>query len=507
MFAYLPRKLREFISPPPSIALGTYELFGWLSAILEKCGIVVPKKWLPIHRLNSHFYIAGKSGKGKSKFILMTWWQLITKGKGCALIDPHADLANELLMMLAHHPAGRSQQPWLHHPENAEKVIFCEPGRRDYVIPWNLFAGEGTPYDIATKVWEAFARTWRNLANAPQSENIAVHSMMLLIEHQLTLVELPRLLLESDFRSRLVEKSNQPRVVKFFKSRFDEWGKQGLSRAEPLLNKVTALTLNDNLRWMLGASDNRLNLRTIMDNGQVLIVNLGWCDKTTRDLMGSLFTVNLEQAAMSRVKLPEKYRRPFYCMIDEFQGFVTNDSEALGHILSESRKAGLRLGMAHQGAYQLSSMMHSVLEQTDLKVIFGTGRETAKRLTPELFTPKVDSKKEGSTSIQKERFTQALQKKPKRRIQVMLPDTNNIITLRTLPVPKLKISADKWNDALDEVKLKILLRWGKPVNEIQKQIDKRDGVNQHRCTVSNSYYQPTQSESSISGLDMGKFAD
>lgn len=72
-------------------------------------------------------------------------------------------------------------------------------------------------------------------------------------------------------------------------------------RAEPLLNKVTALTLNNHLRHMLGAQDNKLDLRQIMDQGHVLLVNLGWCDQETRALMGSLLTVSLEQAAMSCV--------------------------------------------------------------------------------------------------------------------------------------------------------------------------------------------------------------
>ena len=294
----------------------------------------------------SHVH-CGRSGSGKSKFIEGLLWQLIIKNQGCAFIDPHADSANHLLKLLVHHPH-RKGKAWLDDPSNASKLIYCEPGRSDYVIPWNIFKTHGDPYTIATNVWEAFRRTWSSsLSAAPQSKNIAIHCLLLLIENRMTLVDLPRLLIDEQLRTSLVERSRNPEVIKFFQNRFSAWGKQGLQRAEPLLNKVTALTLNDNLRRMLGAQENRLNLRQIMDRGQVLIVNLGWCDQETRALMGSLLTVSLEQAAMSRVKIPERLRRPFFCVIDEFQGFV--DADGSSHILSETRKAKCGLLLPTKG--------------------------------------------------------------------------------------------------------------------------------------------------------------
>src|SRR4051812_25911681 len=172
----------------PTITLGTYGPFGWW-----------PLR-MPIHQFTTHMHIVGRSGSGKSKFIEGLLWQLIMAGQGCAFIDPHADSANHLLKLLAFYE-GRKNKPWLVNPQHARKLIYCEPGRSDYIMPWNIFKTHGDPYTVATNIWEAFRRTWsQSLTAAPQSKNIAIHSLLLLIEHELTLVELPRLLIDEGLR-------------------------------------------------------------------------------------------------------------------------------------------------------------------------------------------------------------------------------------------------------------------------------------------------------------------
>lgn len=436
------QNLYQLLRRQPTITLGTYGPFGWW-----------PYR-IPIYQLNTHFYIVGRSGSGKSKFIEGLLWQLILAGQGCAFIDPHADSANHVLKLLAFHRK-RGQQSWLDEPHNGRKLVYCEPGRSDYVIPWNVFKIYDEPYTIATNVWEAFRRTWsQSLTAAPQSKNIAIHSLLLLIEHRLTLVDLPRLLINEEFRDGLVARSRNPEVVSFFTNRFRSWGKQGALRSEPLLNKVTALTLNDHLRRMLGSQDNRLDLRQIMDQGQVLLVNLGWCDQETRALMGSLLTVSLEQAAMSRVKAPLHRRRPFFCMIDEFQGFVNTDGSS--HILSETRKAGMRFGFAHQGQYQLPLLrFQSTQEQTPFKILFGCGEKTARAVAREIFTPKLRSKEAGSAAEQREAFVQQVKNlQPRQIICWRLGD--KVRCLKTINVPNPQVSQEQ----LEEVKIRLLERNG-----------------------------------------------
>ena len=91
---------------------------------------------------------------GKSKFLEGLLWQLITQGQGCGLVDPHGDLANNLLKLLAFQPIGKGKRPWLSDPANAAKLLYCEPGRSDYFIPMNVLAGSDRPYTIATNVIE-----------------------------------------------------------------------------------------------------------------------------------------------------------------------------------------------------------------------------------------------------------------------------------------------------------------------------------------------------------------
>lgn len=431
----------------PNITLGTYGPFGWW-----------PLR-VPVHQLTSHMYIVGRSGSGKSKFIEGLLWQLILAGQGCAFIDPHADSANHILKLLAFH-GRRRQQSWLDDAQNARKLVYCEPGRSDYVIPWNIFKTHADPYTIATNVWEAFRRTWsQSLTAAPQSKNIAIHSLLLLIEHRLTLVDLPRLLINEEFREGLVARSHNPEVVSFFNNRFRSWGKQGALRAEPLLNKVTALTLNDHLRRMLGSQDNLLDLRRIMDQGQMLIVNLGWCDQETRALMGSLLMVSIEQAAMSRVKTPVHRRRPFFCIIDEFQGFVNTDGSS--HILSETRKAGMRFGFAHQGQYQLPLLrFQSTQEQTPFKILFSCGEKTARAVAREIFTPKLGSKDAGSVSGQREAFVQQVKNlQPRQIIYWRLGDKPRY--LKTIDIPNPQVSQEE----VEEVKIRLLARNGVAIRE------------------------------------------
>jgi hypothetical protein len=457
----------------PGIALGTQDPY------LLGRDLGLSKYTVALDKLDTHLYVVGKSGKGKSKFLEGLLWQFVQKGQGCGVIDPHGDLANNLLKLLATIPQGSDKQPWLANPTNAERVIYCEPGRDDYFIPMNVLTSESDkPYTVATNVIEAFQRTWsETLSAAPQFKNVTLHCLLLLIEHQLTLAELPKLLMSTDFRTPLLEQSRQEDIVDFFKQRFEQWGREQAVRIESLLNKVTALTLNDTLRMMLGDDENRFNLRQIMDEGKILIVNLGTCDHETRDLLGSLLTVRLEQAAMSRLELQEEDRKPWFCVLDEFQRFVANEGSAqvLATMLSEVRKMGLRLCLAHQGWHQLgNTRLEGALDQAQIKVIFGSGSKTARVVAEELFIPDPERIKHEvadpqaqdrthpqfeSLTEQKEMFIQSIHDQRRRQVLVLPPEGNQVISLRTIDVPNPKVEPEE----LDEVKATLISNVGKKV--------------------------------------------
>jgi DNA helicase HerA-like ATPase len=95
---------------------------------------------VPLDDLDTHIYVVGKSGKGKSKFLEGLLWQFVILGQGCVVIDPHGDFANNLLKLLASVPQGPERMPWLADPNNVSRVVYCEPGRQDYFIPMNALA-------------------------------------------------------------------------------------------------------------------------------------------------------------------------------------------------------------------------------------------------------------------------------------------------------------------------------------------------------------------------------
>jgi hypothetical protein len=328
---------------------------------------------------STHTYVIGITGKGKSKLLEHMLFQDITAGRGCGVLDPHGDLAHDLLQYLSSYPKKLAD----HH----KRIVYFDPARDDYLLPFNVLNSEFSPYETAQNVVEAFRRTWpRTLAEAPRFANIATASVLTLIANGLTLVEMPRLLTDTEFREWALASVEDEEVVAFWRGRFEKWGRDTPLMIESVLNKVTAFTLNPRLRLILGAADNGVRFREIMDEGKVLLINLGRCDAETRRLVGSLVVTGLEQAARSR-RDNTVGRRPFHFVIDEFQDFCANEgaTQTLAQILSECRKFGLHLTLAHQTLAQISERMKGAIGNIQLKVAFGLSRPDAEIIVKHLF--------------------------------------------------------------------------------------------------------------------------
>ena len=243
-----------------------------------------------------------------------------------------------------------------------------------------------------------------------------------------------------------------PLVVSFFQHQYDRWGREQPIFVSPVLNKVSAFLFKPQVRTMLGADDNALDFRRIIDEGKILVINLGcFRDEETQRLLGSLFLTSLEQAAFSRSNQPPHARRPFFCMIDEFPLFCARDQTSLARILSECRKYRLHLGLAHQTIAQLPGQrIQGALENAKLKVIFGTGRQTAEAIARELYMPDPKAiKHEVIDEAAKERthpvfsalgdqfevFTQSVQQLSRRRSLVKLPDKATVAHVHIPQVP------------------------------------------------------------------------
>lgn len=465
---------RTFFDPPHTkLRIGSRDLLG-----------LIPL-YLSLRRFNTHMYVVGASGQGKSKFLQHALFELATKGWGCGVFDPHADLASDLLAQLATSP---STKAWLSYPQNYRRVLYLDPAREDYVVPCNILRNSFcSPYEIAENVVEAFRRVWPDsLAEAPRFAQILRNAVLVLIANDLTLLELEPLLTDKAFRMRMLQQVSDPQVASFFMHQFDRWKREQPIFIAPVLNKVSAFLFKPQVRLMLGANENRLDFRTIIDRGTVLILNLGcFRDEETQRLLGSLFLTSLEQAAFSRSNISPSYRKPFFCMIDEFPLFCSRDATSLARILSECRKYQLHLGLAHQTITQLpGERIQGALENAKLKIVFGTGRQTAESIVKELFMPDLravkhevrDTEAQGRTHPvfdpmleQFERFTQMIQRLRRRRVLVKLPERERVYRLRVAKVPQMRLSTER----LDVIKQMLAKSVGKPSVAIAAEIRNR----------------------------------
>ncbi len=363
---------------------------------------------IPNWTRETHVYVIGASGTGKSKLLESLFVADVRAGRGCGLVDPHGDLARDALAHLL-------SDGYFDHPDTLKRVIYFDPARTDVTIPFNVLRSRLPPYTIANHVIEAMRRTWpQSLREAPRFTNIALASLLALIEAKQSLVDMPKLMTDRVYRDQVLAAVRDPHVLEFFHNRYDQWGK-GFT-IESVLNKATAFTLNPHLRRCLGTSKNVLDFRHIMDAGKVFIANLGNCDDETRRLIGSLITTGLEQAATTRAD----HRPHFYLYLDEFQDFCANDGGArtLAQILSECRKYNLHLHLAHQTLGQIQSRVESALGNVGIKIVFALDYEDAKVFTHKLFVDYTGNIKweEAAALIQRLPFRTALIKSRSRRL-------------------------------------------------------------------------------------------
>lgn len=374
--------------------------------VLGRVG-VVPYA-IPNWTRDTHVYVIGASGTGKSKLLESLFVADVKAGRGCGLIDPHGDLARDTLAHLL-------SDGFFAKPDTLKRVIYFDPARTDVTVPFNVLRSRLPAYTIANHIIEAMRRTWpQSLREAPRFTNIALASLLALIEAKQSLTDMPRLMTDTGYRAHVLAAVRDPHVLEFFHNRYDQWGK-GFT-IESVLNKATAFTLNPHLRRCLGASKNALDFRHIMDAGKVFIANLGNCDDETRRLIGSLITTGLEQAATTRAE----HRPHFYLYLDEFQDFCANDGGAktLAQILSECRKYNLHLHLAHQTLGQIQSRVESALGNVGIKIVFALDYDDARVMAHKLFVDYTGSLKweEATATIQRLPFRTALVKSRSRRL-------------------------------------------------------------------------------------------
>jgi len=296
-----------------------------------------------------HMYIIGKTGTGKSTLIQNMVISDIEAGNGVALIDPHGDLAEEILNFV---------------PEKRiDETIYFNPADTEYPIAFNPLQKVHKSYRhlVASGLISVFKKIWHEFWG-PRTEHILRNAILSLLEYPgATLLDLPLLLVDKDFRKRVLEKVTNPQVRDFWLTEFEKYSAWFRSEAvAPIQNKVGQFLSTPLIRNIVGQTGCLINFRKAMDEGKVVIVNLskGKIGEDNCALLGAMIVTKIQLAALSRGDVPEKKRRPFYLYVDEIHNFLTL---SFADILSEARKYGLNLILAHQYIEQLDEKIRAAI--------------------------------------------------------------------------------------------------------------------------------------------------
>jgi hypothetical protein len=321
-----------------------------------------------------HIYVVGKTGTGKSTLMLNMLVSDIRQGRGTALIDPHGDLAEEVLQYI---PKGR-----------VKDVIYFNPADMEYPIAFNPLEKVHPDFHhlVASGIISVFRKLWPDFWG-PRLEHILRHSILTLLEYpDSSLLDLPRLLTDKDFRRVVVGCVTHQQVRDFWFNEFEKYSAWLKSEAvSPILNKVGQFVTSTPLRNIIGQKEKTFDLRAVMDEGKILIVNLakGKIGEDNSAMLGAMLVTKIQLAALSRADVSEEERKPFYLFVDEFHNFIT---QSFSGILSETRKYGLNLTLAHQYIEQLDDKIRAaVFGNVGTIISFRVGAEDAKYLAREFY--------------------------------------------------------------------------------------------------------------------------
>jgi type IV secretory pathway TraG/TraD family ATPase VirD4 len=319
-----------------------------------------------------HTYIIGKTGSGKTTLLRNMILQHLCRGHGLALLDPHGDLAEELL---DHFPTVR-----------ADDLVYFNPGDLEFPIGFNPLAN--VPPDerhlVASGIVAAFKSIWRD-SWGPRMEYILYNALAALLDCQNTsLLGVNRMLTDAEYRAWVVRQVEDPFVRSFWAEEFASYDSRFVREAiAPIQNKIGQFLMNPPIRNILGQVKSKIDFRLIMDTGRVFIANLskGKLGADKANLLGSLLATQFQLAAMLRTATPEAERRDFHLFIDEFHNFTTDSFSA---ILAEARKYRLCLTLSHQYLDQLSpEVRQAVFGNAGTMITFRIGHTDAELLARE----------------------------------------------------------------------------------------------------------------------------
>lgn len=323
-----------------------------------------------------HMYLIGKTGMGKSTMIENLVIQDIYNGKGLALVDPHGDLVEKVIKLI---------------PKNRiDDVVYFNPSDLDFPIAFNVVEKVEPQYRhlVASGLVGVFKKIWAD-SWGPRLEYLLRNVILALLDYQeATLLGIPRMFVDNNFRKKVIAKIQDPVVKAFWVDEFSKYNQQFLTEAiSPIQNKVGQFLSSSLIRNVVGQQDSSINIRQAMDDEKIILLNLskGRIGEDNAALLGAMMITKIQLAAMSRVDIEESTRKDFYLYVDEFQNFAT---ESFANILSEARKYRLNLIIAHQYIEQLGDVVKAaVFGNVGTMILFRVGATDADELVKE-FTPR-----------------------------------------------------------------------------------------------------------------------
>lgn len=322
-----------------------------------------------------HMYLIGKTGMGKSTILENMIVDDIRAGHGVAVVDPHGDLAEKIIEYIP--------------SERINDVVYFNPSDINFPIAFNVVeqVEPHLRHLVASGLIGVFQKLWAD-SWGPRLEYILRNAILAILDFPgSTLLGVVRMLSDKNYRKKVVANIKDPVVKAFWEKEFSGYADKFASEAvSPIQNKVGQFLSSSLMRNIIGQVKSAIDIRDIMDNGKILIMNLskGRIGEDNSALLGAMMITKIQLAAMSRVDVPEKERRDFYLYIDEFQNFST---DSFANILSEARKYRLNLILAHQYIEQLSEKVKpAVFGNVGTMVVFRVGAADAEELVKE-FTP------------------------------------------------------------------------------------------------------------------------
>ena len=331
-----------------------------------------------------HLYIVGQTGTGKSVLMENLALQDMLEGRGFAFIDPHGDTAEKLLSMIP--------------KERTEDVIYFSPADMDYPLGLNMFEYQTIEQkdfliqETINMLYKLYDPQRTGIIG-PRYEHIFRNAALTIMADPGggSFVDIPKLFRDPAFVDQKLKHVTDQNVIEFWRKEMAQFQRSSEfgDVISWFVSKFGAFLSNEMMRNIIGQSKSSFDLRSIMDESKILLVNLsrGRVGDLNSKLLGMIFVMKFEAAAMSRADIPEEYRSDFCLYVDEFQNFST---DSFADMLSQARKYHLNLIVANQFTTQLTDEVRdSVFGNVGSVIAFRVGTNDAEFLAKQ-FAPIFD---------------------------------------------------------------------------------------------------------------------